>query len=120
MGRFVLIDDDPAYGMIMHKAALKRGLTLDVFESLDHMASIGSLGFYDAALVDYDLGHMTGVEIGEYLVALFNGLPMILISYQNREMSLEHAWPQSIKTFIHKSESHDSILSALEDLKPTV
>lgn len=115
MSKFVLIDDDQAFGLIMSKAASKRGLELDVFLSLGDMASIGALGMYDAAIVDYELGGMTGVEIGEYLSSLFTHIPMILISYQDRPKNVH--WPDSIKAFLHKGQGYEQIFNELEKLR---
>ena len=112
MSKFVLIDDDKAYGLIMKKTAQTLDLELDVYESLEQMNSIGKFIHYDGVIVDYDLGSMTGVEIGQYLAALFKELPVILISYQYREP--KEKWPQSIKGFFHKEKGHKEILSALK------
>ena len=57
--RIVLIDDDPVYNSVLLKYAEMAGVQMDVYESLEQMGTIGALGRYDAAIVDYDLGSLT-------------------------------------------------------------
>jgi CheY-like chemotaxis protein len=103
--RFVLIDDDPTYRAVILRAAELEGLDLDVYESLMDLGSVGMLGRYDAAIVDYDLGNLNGVEIAEYLSALFGDIPMVLVSEKTRSPG-EKGWPASIKSFVNKSQGY--------------
>ena len=108
--RFVLIDDDAIYRTIMSQVASKEGMELDVYESLAAMGSVGLLGTYDAAIVDYDLGTLTGVEIGEYLTSLFGNIPMILVSEKERRPG-GNGWPKSIQSFVPKTEGYAATLA---------
>lgn len=84
-------------------------MTVDSYESLMDMGFVSLLGLYDAAIVDYDLGSSNGIEIGEYLSALFGDIPMILVSEHQRAPA-EKDWPQSIKAFILKSRGYGYVL----------
>ncbi len=115
--RIVLIVDDPVYNSVLVKYAALAGIEIDVYESLAEMGSIGRLGNYDAAIVDYDLGGLTGVEIGEYLSAFFGHIPMVLVSASEREAKSNSPWPESIMTFCIKSDGHAFVLNeALKSL----
>ncbi len=109
--RYILIDDDPFYRAIILRVAKNDGIEVDVFESLMDLGSIGLLGQYDSAIVDYDLGSWNGLEIAEYLAALFGDIPMILVSEKKREPEKASAWPKSIKKFIKKGEGYSYVLA---------
>ena len=87
--RIVLIDDDPVYNSVLLKYAEMAGVQMDVYESLEQMGTIGALGRYDAAIVDYDLGSLTGIEVGEYLSVFFDHIPMVLVSSSDRKQAAE-------------------------------
>lgn len=108
--RFILIDDDPSYRAILLRCAVTEGMKIDAYESLMDLGSIGLLGRYDAAIVDYDLGAVNGVEIAEYLTALFGDIPMILVSERDRSAEGK-TWPLSIKKFIKKSQGYSYALT---------
>jgi CheY-like chemotaxis protein len=110
--RYVLVDDDATYLSIMQRIAAQEGMDLDVYTSLINLGSIGLLGRYDAAIVDYDLGSMTGIEVAQYLNTFFGRIPMVLVSGQDRV--IEQKWPENIKFFAKKSEGYASILKTLE------
>jgi len=107
--RIVLIDDDPIYRSIMLRFAKENGVEFDAFENLMDLGSVGMLGQYDAAIVDFDLGCLNGVEIAEYLSALFGDIPMVLISEKQREPG-QNGWPPSIKRFVKKSEGYEKTI----------
>jgi DNA-binding NtrC family response regulator len=113
--RVILIDDDRSFGLIMKQCALQHGVELDYFESLEDLGFVGLVSKYDVAILDYDLGNMTGVEIGEYLLAMFDRMPMLLISGTMRTASPEQIKSGLAHPFMHKNEGYDLILSkALE------
>jgi two-component system response regulator HydG len=111
MRRLVLIDDDVGFCKIMSRFAQSRGIKLDCFASLLEMGSLGRLSNYAAAIVDFDLGPMNGVEIAEYLPAFFGDMPMVLISGKLRQKSGKD-WPRSIRRFVHKDAGPDAVLDA--------
>jgi DNA-binding response OmpR family regulator len=112
MARFVLIDDDPLFGNIMTRFAKARGVDVDYFESMLAFESLGRAGRYDAAIVDYDLGDMTGIDIAEQAQFVFGDVPMVLVSSQQRDRSVPKTWPKSIKGFVRKQAGFDAIYAA--------
>ncbi len=108
--RYVLIDDDPTYQSIMKRFSKEHNMHLEVYENLVDLGSVGLLGRYDAAIVDYDLGQINGVEVAEYLSVLFGDIPTILVSDRQRNPS-ERQWPNSIKRFVKKSQGYAHVLN---------
>jgi DNA-binding response OmpR family regulator len=108
--RLVLIDDDTTFCKIIAGFAESRGIMLDWYRSLQEMGSVGRLSDYSAAIVDFDLGPMNGVEIAEYLPAFFGKMPMLLISGKERKAEDGKKWPTSIQKFVHKDQGPDAIL----------
>lgn len=111
MSKLVLIDDDPLFGNIMARYAKSRGVEIDYFSSLLEMGSVGRLGEYDGAIVDYDLGDLTGIDIAEYLSVFFGDIPMVLVSSQQRDQSVPKTWPDSVRKFVHKNAGYDAIFT---------
>jgi DNA-binding NtrC family response regulator len=114
--RVILIDDDRSFGLIMRQCAIQRGIELDYFESLAELGFVALVGRYDVAILDYDLGNMTGVEIGEYLAALFDGMPMLLISGTLRVPNPEEIRKGNVRPFLHKNSGYDRILATALEL----
>ena len=106
--KMVLIDDDPVFCKVMSSYAILRGIQLDCFKTLGEMGSLGRFSDYEAAIVDYDLGPMNGLEVAEYLPIFFRKMPMILIS--GKEIFQETYWPSSVKDFVHKETGPNRIL----------
>lgn len=109
MAKLVLIDDDPLFGNIMVRCARAHGADIDYFSSLMEMGSIGRLSEYDAAIVDYDLGNMTGIEIAEYMQVFFGDTPMVLVSSLDRRRDVPVTWPRNVRKFLLKQAGYDAI-----------
>ncbi len=107
--RYALIDDDPVYRAVMKRAGTLEGMEVDVFESLADLGTIGMLGQYDAAIVDYDLGALSGVEIAAYLTAFKAKTPMVLVSSLIRDPGLA-GWPPSVRRFVTKDLGYEYVL----------
>lgn len=110
--RIILIDDDASFGKIIVNFAEARGVHLDYFQSLQEIGFLGHLANYSVAIVDYDLGSMNGIEIAEYLPALFGGMSMVLISGKDRTADVKNPWPHSVRQFVHKDSGPNEILDA--------
>jgi DNA-binding NtrC family response regulator len=113
--RMILIDDDPTYCSIMRKIAAKKNISLDIFPSIMDVAEAGSEvhGAYLAAIIDFDLGQVNGLEITGYLGSLLGDVPMILVSGTDRTEEAKRA-SGKIKAFINKSDGYDFILEKAE------
>jgi CheY-like chemotaxis protein len=114
--RICLLDDDPTYGRVMAKIAQRMELDLIVCESVDDLPALSDNSF-DVAIVDYDLGSVTGVEVTEYLEHFLNGIPILMISGTIRNLGNESYWPKSVRKFLSKELGPDKIISeALKSL----
>ena len=111
MARFVVIDDDPLFGNIMTRFAKAQGTEVDYFESMREFEPCSRARRYDAAIVDYDLGDMTGIDIAEQLQVLFGDIPLVLVSSQPRDRSIPKTWPKVIKGFVRKQAGFATIFS---------
>lgn len=111
LGKMILIDDDRTFGRIMLRCAEEMGVRLDYYESLEHLGYVSLVGEYDVAILDYDLGSMTGLEIGEYLTAFFSGMPMLLISATNRTATLSESKQGIGQPFLLKGTGPELILA---------
>jgi DNA-binding response OmpR family regulator len=109
---FVLIDDDRLFGLAMSEYAKSTGMTLDYFESLSELGFVGKLGAYDAAILDYHLADMKGVEIAQYLESLFGGIPTVVISSDPAAESVP--MPGCVRLFLQKSTGVAGIMSAVD------
>lgn len=106
----VLVDDDAAFCALVCSFGKSMGLRVDWYTSLIEMGSLGCFTDYDAAILDYDLDTMTGVEIAEYFPPLMLDVPIVLVSGDHRE-EIGSGWPRSIKRFVRKQSGIQNILT---------
>jgi len=65
---------------------------------------------FDVAIIDYDLGSVTGFELTNYLENYTKNMPVILVS-QTQQLNSKN-WPFTIREFVHKSLGPETILKA--------
>ncbi|MFK7827632.1 MAG: response regulator [Oligoflexales bacterium] len=106
--KVVLIDDDPGFNIIMTRVAEQMGVSLNTYESLEDLGMVSLMNSYDIAIVDYDLGKLNGLEVAHYAKSFFKGLPIYLISNQEREPNRH--WPENIVKFSHKKNGYACIM----------
>jgi DNA-binding NtrC family response regulator len=109
--KMILIDDDPTYCAVMRKVAAKNNISLDIFQSIMEVSAAANevRDHYQAAIIDFDLGQVNGIEITGYLGALLGEVPMILVSASDRQADVEKAKIR-IRAFMNKSSGFESIL----------
>jgi DNA-binding response OmpR family regulator len=106
----LLVDDDAVFGRILSRVAEQSRTRLTCCRSLDELGEKDWHDF-DAAIVDFDLGTATGLEVIRQMEK-FGSLPIILVSH-GREVDIPISlWPHSIKGFIHKSLGPFAIMEA--------
>lgn len=110
--RVLLIDDEETFGQLMSRVALKAKIPLKYFPRISEPSEIPD---FDVAVVDYDLGNVTGVQLARLFEHLGEVKPVILIS-ESTDIR-DKNWPHSVQKFMSKSEGPLSIL--LEALKAT-
>jgi CheY-like chemotaxis protein len=110
--RILLIDDDLTFGRILAKAAQRSHLELIECNSVKQVNRIPKWNF-DVALIDYDLGDITGVQLSD-VIGRLRDMPVLLLS-QYKQITVRQ-WPSRIKGFLHKSAGPFVILQAAVDL----
>jgi CheY-like chemotaxis protein len=113
--KILLIDDDVSFTKIISKAAGRKHLSVVECTSI---RQVGKLPFwnFDIALIDYDLGDITGVQLTD-IVSHLREIPVLLLS-QYRQITMR-GWPDCIKGFLHKSAGPFAILQAAIDTHRT-
>jgi DNA-binding NtrC family response regulator len=112
--KILLIDDDPTFCFFMQTVAKKHGIKLDTYHQLvDATYGKTRIQDFDALILDYDLGDMTGVEVAEYVDYFMGGVPVLLISSNHRRARPLDPWPSSVIGFVHKNEGYENIFDAV-------
>ncbi len=78
--RGILVDPDPAYAEKFISAAAIFGLVVDHFRSMQDIVYLGIFNNYDVAILNTEIGQVSGWEIAEYIEKFGFGLPVVLLS----------------------------------------
>lgn len=89
--KIMVIDDDPSFGSVLRRMGAHRGIAVDVYESLLEALYDTELSQYDAAVLDCMMPHIKGAEVAEYLTALVQSVPVILMSSSTQELSRQYS-----------------------------
>jgi CheY-like chemotaxis protein len=107
--RILLIDDDLTYCKVMGKIAAHRGIDLTYCTSADAIGLINDWTF-DSAIIDFNLGAVTGYEVASYLETKECPLPALIVSHSRQEDLGD--LPSTVQAFIAKSAGPDQTLTA--------
>jgi DNA-binding response OmpR family regulator len=113
--RILLIDDDPVFIAVMKRWAMMEKVQLESYISLDEMGFIGLFSNYDVAILDYDLGYTTGIEIARCTDALLHHMPIVIVSAKDRSQECADA-PTCVKAVLQKSKGYSHILNVATNL----
>ncbi len=113
--RILLIDDDPVFIAVMKRWATMEKVQLASYISLDEMGFIGLFSNYDVAILDYDLGYTTGIEIARCTDALLHQMPIVIVSAKDRSTECADA-PPCVKAVLQKSKGYSHILNVATNL----
>lgn len=108
MPRILLVDDDVLYGKIMSRVASCFKAELTFVRSVEELGD-RDLSSFDVAIIDYDLGSVTGVELTAYLDH-HAPLPIVLVSATERRP--DRRWSDSIHDFLLKDSGPFAALDA--------
>ena len=103
----LVIDDDSIFCEVMKRTGLLRGIEVTTCSVLEKMNRPDTWKF-DAAIVDYDLDYVDGVELSEYIRHFGSTVPILLVSQTARKA--RETWPHGISGFLPKSIGAQSIL----------
>ncbi len=112
----LLVDDDRSFGAILKRSATRNGLNMTICHDLDSLGAQMHNSF-DVAVVDYDLGSVTGIEICDYLETRTWSTPFVLISQS--ELPRDAAHNPAMWNFIHKERGFDAIIAAVYAARAT-
>jgi len=115
--RIVLIDDDPSFTGLMSHVATKNGLIAETFDAMEDVDE-KTLAEADVLVVDYDLGRMTGLDIGRRLERMRYKKPVLLVSADVRAFKQKN-WPSTIRNFVAKSLGPFGVLRTIRELAET-
>jgi CheY-like chemotaxis protein len=109
--RILLVDDDPTFGVVMSRAAEQLRAHITYCKSLEEVKRVAGWNF-DVAIVDYDLGSSTGVEVARFLQSHPKKIPVIIVSQSQRVDTPISDWPEVVKGFMQKGLGHFALLEA--------
>jgi DNA-binding NtrC family response regulator len=114
--RFLLIDDDPIFCGLLGHYAETQGVVLHYYTSLLEFGNTAQLGNYDVAILDFDMGEITGPDSAGYVSGLFGNIPVLLISGMPKYQIQPYIRPGSIHCFVQKSQGCPAIMTAANNL----
>ena len=108
MPRILVVDDDPMFGKIMKRAAECFGAHITFVQSAEALSN-EHLEDSDVAIIDFDLGALTGLDVIQRLDDK-SPLPVVLVSADDRQRGQQ--WPDSIQQFLIKERGPFAIIHA--------
>ena len=99
--RVILVDPDPDFANELAKEAADFNLAIDAFKTMQDIVYLGIFNSYQLAILNVEMGQVSGWEIAEYIEKFRVGLPVILLT--DREVTNRKLSPSVIKV-IEKSQ----------------
>lgn len=112
--KVVIIDDDPVFAHVMSHVATQNNLIVKTFCDMEEVDP-GAFDDADLVVLDYDLGHTTGLEIGRHLEDRRIGAPILLVSSSNDAFKVEE-WPHNMRNFAAKSLGPFGVLDSIKQM----
>lgn len=109
--RLLIVDDDPVFGRVMKAVAEAGGWTVTFYSSVSKAYEHAGDGPWDAAIIDYDLGRVTGVQFGNYLDRMGGRIPILLVSALR--VPADFKWPTPVSGFLSKKTKPEDILAEI-------
>jgi CheY-like chemotaxis protein len=102
--RIMFIDDEPVLVRLARASLGRLGYQVEGFERpADALAAFGARPEeYDLVITDYNMPHMSGVELAKQLVRLRPAVPIALITGYLRQEEIEQAQSSGIREIILK------------------
>jgi len=107
--RIVLFDDDPLFSCAIERIARINSIPLVSICDVSDVARIANQNF-DLAIVDFDLGDITGIEVAQFLQDSVANVPILMVSYTNRWETQEDPWPRTVRQFVRKDVGPAAII----------
>jgi CheY-like chemotaxis protein len=116
MRKILIVDDDEVYGRILGSEVRSHGCESTVVNSLLDLGSVGRLGLYDAAIIDFHLDKMKGDEIAEYIDKFLLDVPVVMISADEAMHDRLNGWPKPVKGFVSKKVGTPLLVDKVMDI----
>ena len=115
--RILVVDDDPLFRAKVAKIAEKRGLSVTTCASIRELSAVADSRLFDVVVVDYFLDDLQEFLTGTDIARVLEGLPIVLISNNDRAFTNNDPWPTSIRKFVNKKAGIDAILDTAIQIK---
>ena len=117
--RILVVDDSVTVREVQRSLLQNRGYIVEVaVDGIDGWNALRA-GSYDLTITDVDMPRMTGIELVSKIKAdpKLNGLPVIIVSYKDREEDRMRGLDAGADRYLTKSSFHDeTLLTAVEEL----
>jgi two-component system response regulator AtoC len=108
--RILIVDDDPAIGVVLEALLRQAGMTADVVKSGQAALDAVEARFYDAVLSDVKMPGMDGMELLRRLGARRRDTPVILLTAHGTVPLAVEAMKRGATDFLLKPFERDEIL----------
>ena len=98
--RVLLVDDDPIFGEIMQGVARTERVPLIYYQNAaEFYRDFKNLEF-DVAIVDYDLGRVTGNQLSNFVLKSGKNVPVVLVS--SATLTKSRPWAENVLEVVNK------------------
>ena len=111
--KVLLVDDDIIFGKIIQVLAAEENISLTYVKNVRDAYQLSNWSF-DMAIIDYDLGAVTGIQLSYFLEHYLKPKAVLLVS-AHPEVE-KKTWPECVKDFVNKSDGPMPILRAAKKL----
>lgn len=104
----LLVDDDPTFGKILKAVCEHHGVSLLYYDKARDAYQHLEESLFDIAIIDYDLGMVNGIQLGNFLERTVGNVPVILVSALKMPYGTE--WPYPVVKFLQKQDGPTKIV----------
>jgi two-component system response regulator AtoC len=108
--RVLIVDDDPALGIVLEALLRQAGMSADVVKSGEAALAAVEAGIYDAILSDVKMPGMDGMELLKRLATRCPDVPVILLTAHGTVPLAVEAMKRGAADFLLKPFERDEIL----------
>jgi DNA-binding response OmpR family regulator len=112
--KVLLVDDDPVFCKIMSTAGKAMGYDIEPCVSVRQVYRKLPDITFRVAVLDYDLGLVTGVQLARFTQRFHSEVPIILVSEYDLQPKAD--WPDSIRAYVKKSDGPRAIMEKIKQI----
>jgi FixJ family two-component response regulator len=113
-GSIVIIDDDVLVRQSLGDCMESAGYIVESFDSAEEFLASGSAQKAACLIVDVQLPGITGLELQDRLSSADNRVPIVFVSAQGTQATLERAMSQGATGFLSKPFRRDDLVRLVE------